>query len=143
MVQFFSTQKCVNYDKIEFATKQRKSQNKSEHQTHDRCGEISDFSISVIWRNFSTWQMWRISDFSSSMFWRNLKFLLMWSNFIFLHICHVEKSEMFPHFRCGEFKIYFHLSCGEIWNLSTWHIFSTYRYGSLVKYVNNQIVYNV
>ena len=74
-------------------------QNKSEHQTHDRCGEISD----VMWRNFSIWQMWRISAFSSSVFWRNFKFLLMWSYFRFLHmtdvenlrfifICHVEKS---------------------------------------------------
>ena len=91
----------------------------------DRCGE---FQISLnpcsgeIW-NFSSCGV--ISYFSTSVMWRNLKCLHMSDveNLRFIFICHREKSEMSPHDRCGEFKIYLHLSCIEIWNFSTWHIF--------------------
>ena len=74
----------------------------SPHHTHARCGEISDFSTSVMRRN--------------------LKLLHMWRKFRFLHFCHVEKCEITPHVE--KFQNSPHLSCIEIWNFSTWQIFS-------------------
>ena len=49
------------------------------HFYYDRCGEFSDFSTSVMWRNltFLTWQMWRI--------------------FRIFHICYVWESNISPH----------------------------------------------
>ena len=49
----------------------------SPHHTHARCGETSNFSTSVMWRN--------------------LKLLNMGRNFRFLHICHAYKFEISPH----------------------------------------------
>ena len=73
----------------------------SPHHTHARCGETSDFSTSIMWRN--------------------LKLLNMWRNVRFLHICHVEKYETTPHVK--KFQISPHLSCIQIWSFSTWQIF--------------------
>ena len=76
------------------------------HHTHARCGEISDFSTSVMRRN--------------------LKLLDMWKKFRFLHICHVEKFESTPHVE--KFQNSPNLSCIEIWKFSTWQIFSPQIY---------------
>ena len=43
--------------------------------------------------------MVEISDFSPSVIWRNVKLIPMWRNFIFLHICHVQKFEIPPYDR--------------------------------------------
>ena len=72
------------------------------HHSHAICGEISDFYTSVTRRN--------------------LKLLHMWRKFRFLHICHVERCEITPHVE--KFQNSPHLSCIEIWNFSTWQIFS-------------------
>ena len=47
---------------------------------------------------------------------------VMWRNIRFLHICHVEKFEITPHVEKSQISP--HLSCTEIWNFSTWQIFS-------------------
>ena len=67
----------------------------SEISPHDKCGWISDSSISVMWRN--------------------LKFLHLTDvNFFrFLYICHVNKSEISPHNR-------FVLHISHLWYL--WQI---------------------
>ena len=44
-------------------------------------------------------------------------------NFRFLHICHVETSEISPHVE--KFSISPQLSYMESWNISTWQFFST------------------
>ena len=53
-----------------------------------------------MWRNFSTWQMWRNLKFSTTVTWRNLKYIhiIDVENFISLHICHVEISKISPQF---------------------------------------------
>ena len=78
LAQFFSTQKRVNCDKTDFATKQGKLQKRSDFATKqwkcDKwCGEI--------WI-VSTWHMQRY--------------------FKFIHICYVEKSWLSPHDEWGE-----------------------------------------
>ena len=66
--------------------------------THARCGETSDFSTSVMWRNLKLLNMWRNVRFLHiSTMWRNLKLLHMLRNFRFLHICHAYKFEISPH----------------------------------------------
>ena len=37
------------------------------------------------------------SDLSTSVMWRNLKLIHMWRNFRILHICQAQKSEISPH----------------------------------------------
>ena len=70
----------------------------SPHHTHARCGETSNFSTSVMWRNLKLLNMWRNVRFLHiSTMWRNLKLLHMWRNFRFLHICHAYKFEISPH----------------------------------------------
>ena len=57
LVQFFSTQKRVNHDKTDFATKQRKLRQNS-----------------VMWRNFSTERIcstFLIANVEKSVMWRN------------------------------------------------------------------------
>ena len=70
----------------------------SPHHTHARCGETSDFSTSVMWRNLKLLNMWRNVRFLHiSTMWRNLKLLHMWRNFRFLHICHAYKFKISSH----------------------------------------------
>ena len=79
----------------------------------------------------------------------------MWRNFRFLHIFYVEKCEITshvetfqisPHLSCEinphvmKFFISPHLSCIEIWNFSTWQIFSP-RAPPVVPVTNMRYVY--
>ena len=50
----------------------------------------------------------------------------MWINLRFLHLCHMDKFENAPHVE--KLQISPHLSCLEIWNFSTWQIFSPQIY---------------
>ena len=117
LVKFFSTQKCVNCDKTDFATKVRKLR---QNQFYNKTTYIVH-----MWRHFPhQTHVWfeEISDFSTSVMRRNLKLLHTWRKFRFLHICHVERCEITPHME--KFQNSPHLSCIEIWNFSTWQIFS-------------------
>ena len=110
LVQFFPTQKYVNWDNTDSATKLRKQNQffnrtawcvhcknifhiihtpdveKLQISSHLSSGEILNYSTCG-----------EMSDFSISVMWRNLKLLRMWRNFRFLHICHEYKSEFSPH----------------------------------------------
>ena len=94
LVQFFSTQKCVNRDKTDFGTKVRKSQ---QNQFSNKTAQIAH-----MWRHFSHHTLARcgeISYFSTSVIRRNLKLLHTWRKFRFLHICHVKLLQTWRNFR--------------------------------------------
>ena len=112
--QFFSTQKRVNCDKTEFATKQRKLQKKWFWNKKQLKFQISEFRI------FSTSQIWR--------------------NFKFLHICYMEKSEFSPHQRFEEISNFptsvmwtnlnfLHMMIGEKFQFWTTHLLAYYFRG--------------
>ena len=69
--KFFSTQKCVNYDKTDFATKFVFDKTDFFQENSINFAYMATFSTS------HTCQMWRISDFSTSVMGRHLKFLHM------------------------------------------------------------------
>ena len=53
---------------------------------------------------------------------------VMWRKFRFLHICHVEKSEIAPHPSCGENS---DLSTWQMWRIgvvSTWWMWSNFTF---------------
>ena len=84
----FSTQKCVNRDKIDFTTKQRKSQQNLFFTKQHTCVHV---------KIFSTWYRCEETSVSTYVMWRKSKLPNMWGNVRFLHICHVEKSEITSH----------------------------------------------
>ena len=88
----FSTQKYVNYDKTDFATKFVNFEKNWFFQENS-----INFAYMATFSTSNTCQMWRISDFSTYVMGRHLKFLHMWRNFRNLHICYVEKLEISPH----------------------------------------------
>ena len=86
----FSTQKCVNSDKTDFATKVRKLR---QNQLYNKMTQIVH-----MWRHFSHHthaRCGKISYFSTSVMRRNLKLLHMWKKFKLLPICHVENLKLF------------------------------------------------
>ena len=72
---FFSTQKWLNCDKTDFATKCVNC-GKTDFTTNS-----INFPYAATFSTLNTCQMWRNSDFSTFVMWRNLKFLHMWRNF--------------------------------------------------------------
>ena len=67
--------KCTQYKELIVCTESHKwKMLRNLNNTHGRSGEISDFSISVMWRHLKLLQMWKISDFFTSVMHRNLKF---------------------------------------------------------------------
>ena len=87
----------MNHDKTYFATKQRK---------------LRQNSVNCNKTNLTTY----VETFSTSHTWH------MWINLRFLLLCHVDKFENAPHVEKLQISPY--LSCLEIWNFSTWQIFS-------------------
>ena len=85
--KFFSTQKCVNRDKIDFAPIQRKWQ---QSRFRDKSAWIVTkkiVSTFIMWRNVSTWQiLLHISP-------HDMIFLFIYhvETYLQLNICHVEK----------------------------------------------------
>ena len=95
MTNFFSTQKRVNRNKTDLATKQRESlKNKNCAKKQHKMWQNS---INAPQKHHTNLSCGEISDFSTSAMWRNLKLLHMWRNFRFLHICHAYKFEISPH----------------------------------------------
>ena len=104
LVKFFSTQKCVNQDKVDCATNNKIAKPITRlncinytymlwhypHNIHTRCGEISDVYTSVMWWNLKLLNMWR-----------NFRFLHIWGNLLrsvpFLMAGHLNIKMSFLH----------------------------------------------
>ena len=69
--KFFSTQKCVNYNKTDFATKCVNFDKTDFFQEN-----IINFACMATFFTSHTYQMFRISDFSTSVMGRHLKFFI-------------------------------------------------------------------
>ena len=73
---------------------------------------------------FSTWKLHKFCIYGNVFYITHMPYV---ENFRFLHICHVETSEISPHVE--KFSISPQLSYMESWNFSTWQFFP-HKYNS-------------
>ena len=116
-VGYFWREDCSRISKMIFQWVKQANTKIQDTNIHDICHR---YHRSYLWRkNLSCGE---ISDFSTSVMWRNLKLL---------HIHHVEKNQIYPHDRCGQSELSPHDGCGAIPHFSTWQmrriwVFSTW-----------------